>query len=115
MKLGDLNLPTKILGCLITLGITRPVRKGVEFAKALSQGDLTRALEVNQADEIGVLANALNHVSKNLRSMFADISSGTQTLTASSTELSVISAQMLSNAHQTSEQSGNEMVKQFKI
>jgi len=96
-----------LIGILITLGITRPVKKGVEFAKALSQGDLTRTLEVNQTDEIGVLANALNHVSKNLRSMFADISSGTQTLTASSTELSAISAQMLSNAGQTSERSSN--------
>ena len=96
-----------LIGCLITLGITRPVRKGVEFAKALSQGDLTQTLDVNQADEIGILANALNDISKNLRSMFADISSGTQTLTASSTELSVISTQMLSNAGQTSERSSH--------
>lgn len=94
-----------LTGWLITFGITRPVKKGVDFAKALSQGDLTQTLDVNQADEIGVLANALNNVSKNLRSMFADISSGSQTLTASSTELSAISTQMLANAGQTSEQS----------
>ncbi|MDY0222685.1 MAG: methyl-accepting chemotaxis protein [Desulfobacterium sp.] len=94
-----------MLGSLITLGITRPINKGVAFAKAMSEGDLTQTLDIDQADEIGTLTKALNIMSKNLRAMFTDIASGTQTLTASSTELSAVSEQISTNSKQTAEKS----------
>lgn len=92
-----------MLGYFITLGITRPINKGIAFAKAMSEGDLTQTLDINQADEIGILVKALNIMSKNLSSMFTDIASGTQTLTASSTELSAVSEQISTNSKQTAE------------
>ena len=94
------------LAFLITRGITGPISKAVVFAEDMSQGDLRQVLDVKQQDEIGVLASALNKMSASLRTMFHDISNGVETLSSSSTELSVISQQLASAAEQTSGKSG---------
>ncbi len=60
------------------------------MAEEMARGDLTQALDIDQEDEIGILAKALNGMSQSLRLMFGDIASSTHTLTASSTELSAI-------------------------
>lgn len=86
----------------IAKGITGPVAKGVEFARIMSNGDLTQKLDIDQKDEIGILAAALNSMAGNLRKMFLDITGGVETISSSSTELSAISHQMASNAEQTS-------------
>jgi methyl-accepting chemotaxis protein len=90
------------MGFLLTLAITRPIKKGVVFANAMADGDLTQTLDVDQRDEIGVLAMALNQMAVNLRAMFKKTADGVSTLTASSTELSAISEQMAAGAEQTS-------------
>ncbi|MGM0611695.1 MAG: CHASE3 domain-containing protein, partial [Thermodesulfobacteriota bacterium] len=41
-----------IVAIIITKGITGPVGKGVEFAKAMAEGDFTRELDISQKDEI---------------------------------------------------------------
>ncbi len=87
---------------IITRLITLPMRKGVAFAKSLSEGDLTQTVDVDQEDEVGMLAKALNVMAENLRNMFTDISSGVETLSSSSTELSAVSEQLTGNAENTS-------------
>ena len=81
--------------------ITKPLVMGVNFAETIASGDLTTKLDIQQKDEFGTLADALNTMSTNLRGMFQDISSGVQTLSSASTELSTISTQMSGNAEQT--------------
>lgn len=63
-----------ILIILITPGaygvarrISRPLEHGVRFAEAISAGDLTARLELNQKDELGMLAKALNRMARKLR------------------------------------------------
>jgi methyl-accepting chemotaxis protein len=90
------------LGFLIFRAISKPLKKGVNFANALAGGDLTRRLDVNQKGEIGELAAALNQMGSNLRDIFQKTAHGVTTLTKSSTELSAISAQMAAGAEQTS-------------
>lgn len=51
--------------------IAKPLLKGVEFAKEISEGNLMANLEINQKDEVGVLASALQNMVETLR----DISS----------------------------------------
>ena len=51
-----------ILGIVIARGITKPVALGVSFAQSIAEGDMDAQLEVNQRDEIGVLANALREM-----------------------------------------------------
>lgn len=86
----------------IARSITGPIKKGVDFATAMSSGDLSKQLDIDQKDEIGVLASALNTMAGNLRTMFQDITNGVSTLSASSIELSDVSTQMSANAEQTS-------------
>ncbi len=90
---------------VFTRGITRPIKKGVDFANALADGDLTQTLDIDQDDEIGVLAKALNQMSSSLNQMFTELSQGVSVLSSSSTELSAISSQMSAGAEQTSEKS----------
>ncbi|MBU1011128.1 MAG: methyl-accepting chemotaxis protein [Bacteroidetes bacterium] len=102
-----------VIACIAFLfsrSISAPIIKSVEMAKVIAGGDLTQVLDISQKDEIGMLADALNAMTRNLRKMFSDIASGTQTLTASSTELSTISEQISVNASQTAEKANNVAV-----
>ncbi|MFH1147929.1 MAG: cache domain-containing protein [Pseudomonadota bacterium] len=82
--------------------ITKPIMRGVEFAKKMAEGDLAQTLDVVSSDEIGMLTKALNDMSSNLNRMFKEISMGVQTLSAASSQLSSISDHMSSDADQTS-------------
>ena len=94
-----------ILGILLSISITRPIKKGTLFAKRMAEGDFRETLDINQQDEIGILAKALNSMVSNLKKMIQDLAEGVNTLSSSSTELSAISHQMSSGAGQTSEKS----------
>ncbi len=90
-------------GVFLTRSIVGPIRQGVEFAAAISKGDMTQVLKIDQKDEIGQLAKALNEMGANVHRMIADINSGVQTLASSSTKLSAISSQMASGTEDISE------------
>jgi len=87
---------------LITRAIARPIKQGVDFARQMADGDFTQTLDIDQEDEIGVLAEALNNMVTNLGRMFKELTGGVETLSSSSTELSAISQQMSAGAEQTS-------------
>lgn len=87
---------------ITTKGITRPVDKSVDFAKKMSEGDLSQTLDIEQKDEIGMLTGDLNKMATNLRNMFKSISTGVETLSSSSSGLLDISHQMSAGAEQTS-------------
>ena len=91
-----------ILGLVLTRLITKPLFMGVDLAKAMANGDLTKTMNVNQKDEIGILANSLNEMAKNLRSMFGEIKNGVSSVDDSSSQLAAISNQMSSGAESTS-------------
>ncbi|MEF3697040.1 methyl-accepting chemotaxis protein [Desulfolutivibrio sp.] len=88
-----------LLGILVTVIITRaitgPVQKGVTFAQAMAEGDFTTNLDIDQKDEIGVLAKSLNDMVEKLREVVADVQSATENVASGSEELSA-SAQHLS-------------------
>ena len=87
-----------LVAFLITGSIAKPIKRGVEFAKFVAGGDLTRRLDIDQNDEIGILAKALNGMATNIGKMITEIKQGVNTLTSSSTELSAISNQMSAGA-----------------
>ncbi len=108
-------LITVVIACLviavIALFISRtlsaPIIKCVDMAKTIAKGDLTQRLEIDQGDEIGILAKSLNKMSKDLRTMFADIAADTKILTASSAELLTTSEKIATNSMQTAEKSNS--------
>ena len=94
------------LGVLLTRMITRPLAMGVDLAKAMSTGDLTGSVNIDQKDEIGVLAKALNDMATSLRRMFGDIHHGVEEVEGASTQLSGLSGQMSNGTEQAASLSG---------
>jgi len=79
----------------LTLSITGPIAKGVSFAKEMAEGDFTKTLDIQQKDEIGILASALNNMVIKLQAVVADVGNATANVAAGSEELSA-SSQSLS-------------------
>ncbi len=102
-----ISLVSIILGIFIAVFIARtiskPIVQGVAFAEVIASGDFTQSLDIDQQDEIGKLAHAMNDMGASLRRIFKDISSGVHTLSSASTELSAISDQMSSSSEETTD------------
>ena len=84
--------------------IIRPLTSLLTLTAAMGEGDLTERLETGSNDEIGQMAQSLNHALDRLGSTLRDISEGTQSLAASSEEVTAVSRQMAENADQAANQ-----------
>ncbi|MFW5694886.1 MAG: methyl-accepting chemotaxis protein [Alkalispirochaeta sp.] len=87
-----------VLGLILTRGITAPVFKGVAFAQELSQGNLTAALDVDQKDEIGTLATALQDMRDKLVGVVRDVQNASNNVASGSEEMSSTAQQMSEGA-----------------
>ncbi len=90
---------------LIIRSITGPVDKTMQLAESMVKGDLTVKLEVDQQDEIGKMANAMNGMVAKLRTMIGEVIQGVTELSSSSTGLAAISKQLSGSAKDTAEKS----------
>ncbi len=93
------------LGIVLVISITRPLQKGVAFAKNMARGDLTQTLDIARNDEIGELASALNEMGGNLRRMFHEVRQSVTSLASAASELSAAATQLASGAEETTSQS----------
>jgi len=87
-----------IVAAFLTRGITRPVMLGVDFAKRMAEGDFTGHLNIEQKDEIGVLAQALNDMVGRLRGVVAEVRGATDNVASGSEELSASSESLSQGA-----------------
>ena len=62
-----------LLGVVLTRAITGPVAQGVTFAEALSAGDLTVRLHLDQKDEIGTLARSLHVMADRISEVVTEV------------------------------------------
>jgi len=69
---------------LLTNAITRPIKKGIDMANSLADGDLTQMIEIDRTDEIGVLTHALNQVGQNFRDIINNLSENSRIIEESS-------------------------------
>ncbi|MBF8982848.1 methyl-accepting chemotaxis protein [Lutibacter sp. B2] len=76
------------LGFALTKIMTTRLKKGVEFAKALANGDLTYQINIDTKDEIGILAKSLNKAALNTKNLLQEIISNSSNMNASSQQLS---------------------------
>jgi len=89
------------LGIFIAKTISSSLTKGVEFSKAISEGNLTERLDdklLRQKDEIGTLANAMNNMVVKLTEVVQSVQSASDNVAAGSQELSSNSEQMSQGA-----------------
>ncbi len=94
---------------ILYTSIVKPLNKGLTFAQAIGQGDLTAELEIQQQDEIGWLADALNKMAANLKGIVVtikenanDLVSSGQNVKNSSVQLSKGSADQAASAEEVS-------------
>ncbi len=81
--------------------IANPLIRGVDFASKVADGDLTQEIRLEQKDETGMLADALNKMTNSLNSIMGEIKNGSNDLSTSSETLSETSSHMSANAEQT--------------
>ncbi|MGD8781791.1 MAG: methyl-accepting chemotaxis protein [Ignavibacteria bacterium] len=98
-----------MLGMLISKMISTPLKKSIDFAVAISGGDLTQRINVDQKDEIGLLAkslngmvNKLNDVVENVKAASNNVTSGSQELSSTSQEISQGASEQASAAEEAS-------------
>jgi len=93
-----------LLALMMANRIANPLRQAVALAEKVADGDLTQSLHIDQKDEVGDLANALNRMTGQLEDLIGNIQEASNQVASSSEELSS-SAQSLSSA--TAEQAAN--------
>jgi methyl-accepting chemotaxis protein len=98
-----------ICAVFITKGIVGPRMKGVQFAEKIADGDLTQHIEVDQKDEVGQLANALNEMSANLLEVMSGINEAAEQVASSSEELSSAAQNLSSGRDRAGRQSGRNL------
>ena len=76
------------LALMVAQAVASPLIMGVEFAKQISEGDLTATIDVEQQDELGQLANALRNMVEKLASVVGEVTSASEQVAAGSSELS---------------------------
>lgn len=101
-----------ILGIILAIAITRvivtPLRKATEVVQLISNGDLTKSLQVKSQDEIGQMADAMNRMVENLRKVVSEVaeaannvSSGSQEMSATAQQLSQGASEQAASAEET--------------
>ena len=93
-------------GIVLTRSIAKPLSIAVAHLGEIARGDLSKDAPAEfqaRGDEIGLLARAKQLMIVNLRQMVADLSSGVEVLSSSSTELSASSGQMSAGGREASE------------
>jgi len=83
-----------ILAVIIARGIVASLNKGVRFAETVAKGDLTQRLDVDQEDEIGNLATALNTMVFKLKDVVVNVKTASDNVATGSQELSASSEEM---------------------
>ena len=89
-----------LINAYISKSISTAVNKGVEFAKRLSEGDLTVDIDIDQKDEIGELAASLTLMVQKLRTIIVHINSGAVEIASASQQISSGAQQLSQGASQ---------------
>jgi methyl-accepting chemotaxis protein len=79
---------------LLYNSIVAPLKKGVAFARAIGNGDLSATVDVDQDDEIGQLASSLREMAGNLKDIVISIKSNSDKLVLSGNVLKDSSLQL---------------------
>lgn len=76
------------LGTFISIIVAKQLNKVLNFAEAISDGDLTKKIELDNNDEIGRLSKALNKAAGNVKELITQIVDSAEQISSSSRDLS---------------------------
>ena len=91
-------------GFLITRNIVGPIQICVEAMKKFAAGDLTARAALNQKDELGILANAINESTSHLRDTISAITTTITKLQQSAASLTDVARTEAAGAEETNAQ-----------
>ena len=83
-----------LINTQISRSITSGLKRGVRFAQRVADGDLTTTIHMDQQDEVGDLARALNKMVENLRGIVRDVQTGSDSISSASQQVSSSSQQL---------------------
>ena len=86
------------LGVFIARAISLPLRKGVEFAELVANGDLTRTIDLDRKDETGQLAAAMNLMVEKLKEVVIGVKTASDNVASGSQQMSGTSEEMSQGA-----------------
>lgn len=89
-----------LIALFIAGGIAKSLAKGVQFAQMLAEGNLAANLEIDQKDEIGILAKALKEMAGKLREIVSAVVSGANNVLMASNQISSSAQQMSQGANE---------------
>ncbi len=87
-----------VIAVFLTRMITVSLNKGVIFAQSIAKGDLTSVIDLDQKDEIGVLAASLNEMSSKLKGIMENIISSSRDVAQGGDELKNLAMNISSGA-----------------
>lgn len=79
------------LGWKVTYSIKIPIQKGVAFAQSIASGNLLAELDVDQNDEIGVLAKTLEEMKSKLQEVISSVQNAAENIAVASSQMSLTS------------------------
>ncbi len=86
------------LALFISAFIVKGIKQGVSFAQQIAKGNLSEQIKINQKDEIGDLAKALNEMVEGIGSLISEIKTSSDTLASASGQMSTTSQGISSGA-----------------
>ncbi|MBM2617036.1 methyl-accepting chemotaxis protein [Actinoplanes sp. LDG1-06] len=99
-----------LIGVALALGITRmivrPLSQCVNALEKVGTGDLTVRVAVDSTDEVGRMAQTLNHTAESMAGTVGRVHANSDLLASASEQLSAVSAQLAASAEETSAQVG---------
>ncbi|MBU2663431.1 methyl-accepting chemotaxis protein [Actinoplanes bogorensis] len=97
-----------LLGIVLALGITRlivrPLTQCVTALERVGEGDLTVRVQVASSDEVGRMAQTLNHTAEAMAGTVGRVHANSDLLASASEQLSAVSAELAASAEETSVQ-----------
>lgn len=85
------------LAVLFSFKIVNPIKKMVNKAQTIAEGDLTAKIDIERDDEVGVLAEDFNIMVENLRKMVGEVGNTAKEVSGTSQELSASNQQVSSS------------------
>jgi len=94
-----------LAGIYMTFGITTPLKKVVVAVEKGEKGDMTARSELDQKDELGVMAKSIDGFFEYLQGILKNLRVSSETLAGASEELSAVSRELASGSEETVSQS----------
>lgn len=88
-----------VFGVFISRIISRPVNQVVRTVSLVAAGDLTSKVDVSSKDEIGKLAESVNDMIDNLRSLISTVLHSAQSVSASAQQISASTEEIASGSN----------------